>query len=50
MSVNKETIFVGLINVEKNWVFGCPDSHPSTFGLVPMNYLKFVQEIDKYKK
>jgi len=47
MSVKKDTMFVALKVFNDEWVFGCPDFKPNTFGFVPRNYLEFVKDIDK---
>lgn len=47
MTIKKDVIFVGLQVVETNWVFGCPDINPNSFGFVPINYLQFMKEIHK---
>ena len=46
MTVQSGTIIVSLQDVNE-WIFGCPDVKPNTFGFVPKKYLKFVQRIDR---
>jgi hypothetical protein len=44
MTVSKGTIIVSLQEYDE-WIFGCPDVKPNSFGFVPKNYLKHVETV-----